>query len=334
MAGSYFWYQFYSYMIPFFTFIVIYIILLSVGEKARWFIVKLVIGLDRNTGKEESDNKPKLESTQKQSQNGKLATQSQGSSRTAGTSDQYENVETVKQLFSVEIADELPQDNKNPLKLGFILKCLGFTVTVAILTIFMTIIFQTCVLSFEVIRSNKKCSYDAECFSKTGFLDASGSYNCTKDEAIDILNGTNSKLTCFAWVVTEQKTNEVLDTIGTCGGLLGIVSCIVPLVYYITKARKSCVWLIICILLPLAPTGALIGIIVYMQPDAPSMLTVFTLAIVIAMTLFAYLWAVFDYMSWLHCLSDRLLSVEEFFKRKCCWCCCGTRSASIVTPYP
>jgi hypothetical protein len=97
-----------------------------------------------------------------------------------------------------------------------------------------------------------------------------------------------SYLWCFGWVFDQLTAREVIDSIGVCGNLLGIISCVVPwtyhLSYYEDKPWKVFVW----IWIPFLPLGTLITIVIVSMKcnnlAPPSMLTITSLVIVFSLT--------------------------------------------------
>jgi hypothetical protein len=111
--------------------------------------------------------------------------------------------------------------------------------TSLILSLSWTIIFDTIFLLTHRVIAGQSCpDYNADCFVFPTFLNTTpvGPYSCTPNQMATF--PTDGRIVCYAWVIGSQGTNDILQVLGTCGGLLGIVGSIVPFVYYLSYNLK------------------------------------------------------------------------------------------------
>lgn len=144
-----------------------------------------------------------------------------------------------------------------------------------ILTILLTFIYESCILSNANIKVDEWCpDYEAECFdTQTKTL----VFNCSPYKKINPLTNSNY-LWCVGWIFHQMTIRKVLDAIGVCGGLLGIISCTIPwmhkLAYYENNPWKA-VWWIWVASLPIGAINLVVGIPGW---AAPSLLTILCLS--------------------------------------------------------
>lgn len=249
------------------------------NKSARLFIVSTILGIQRKSSSERNEE------------------------TNISNSKVKEVIELEKYLY-VGSEDEKDKDMKFTKRMRFI----SYFLTTAILTVFVMILFEGCILSTKSIILGKNCpDFDAHCFDTTNVIYALGPYVCTSGEKVDF-NISAQYVWCVGWVINQQDINSVLEKIGICGGLLGIISCIVPFIYYIShyasNPRKGWLW----IWVPLLPIIALITIGIYMRPARPSMLAVISLALIFCMALGGWIWAMFS-------------AYRKFYKKNPCHCC-------------
>jgi hypothetical protein len=276
MVDLFYSYVLYGYGIPISMYLVICLLLWVMGYRARWYIVESIIGLSWIS---KDKDKTKVQPNEK----------------------------TVEKFFYVEGDDEI--ENKSfPENMHWRMKLLCFFYTSAILGLFLAIIFEKCVLSYTVIHINQKCPFNGDCFYKR-----TEHYTCQKDQTANFSSSTNGTLACFGWVIQDQDAEAFIDAIGITGGLLGIISSIVPTIYYISTSVKwrrdrkiknsswndnssdhcSKAFVIIMMMLPILPAAMLIFIGIYTIPVAPSMTTILSFIIVFLMASTAWIWAVY-----------------------------------------
>jgi hypothetical protein len=267
------------YLCPVGFFVAIAIMLRIMSENARIFIFSIILGIQYK-----SSSEPK----------GKT-----NNSNSAGQNKEY----LEKYLY-------VDNDEEKGLKFRRSLRLISYFLTTAILTVFLTVLFEGCVLSTKGIIVGTDCpDFDAHCFDTTDVFHTSGPFVCTPGEKADF-NISVHYVWCVGLVIDRQEVNNVLEKIGTCGGLLGIISCVVPLVYYISY-YESCPWKgWLWIWVPLSPFIALIIIGLYMRPAKPSMLTVISLSLVFCMALGGWIWAMFA-------------AYKKKYKKYPCNCCCN-----------
>ena len=143
----------------------------------------------------------------------------------------------------------------------------------------------------------------------------------------------------------DLSTRAVLEAVGVSGGLLGIISCVVPLVFYASYYRKKLRWFsMLCVVLPLMVIAAFIWVIYDAHPQKVSLLTILTFSLLIFMTCGAWIWAIIKSFK-IAKPNDQCCKCGS--KLKCCLqpydyypCCCPCyecnkqSSSSRVQPYP
>jgi hypothetical protein len=251
------------YLCPVGFFLAIAIMLKIMGKNARFSIVSTILGIQCKSSSELKD----------ETNNSK--------------SDRQTEEDLEKYLY-------VDNTEKKYMKFSRRMRLISYFLTTAILTVFLTILFEGCVLSTKGIIVGTNCpDFDAHCFDTTDVFHTSGPFVCTPGEKANF-NISVRYVWCVGWVIDRQEVNNVLEKIGTCGGLLGIISCVVPLVYYISY-YESCPWKgWFWIWVPLSPFIALIVIGLYIRPSKPSMLTVISLSLVFFMALGGWIWAMFS----------------------------------------
>ncbi|UJR18456.1 hypothetical protein I4U23_005361 [Adineta vaga] len=162
----------------------------------------------------------------------------------------------------------------------------------AIITVLLEIIFEKCILAYKSILAGDPCpDFVAECFGTYNGINKYGPFQCKKGDNASFPVDP-PRLACYGWVYNDMTTDQVLDAIGVSGGLLGLVSCIVPLVYYVSYFRKRWWWIsFFCVIIPLTPIGVFIFLILWLYPQVLSVLTIIAFSLAITMTCGGWLWA-------------------------------------------
>ncbi|CAF2118434.1 unnamed protein product [Rotaria magnacalcarata] len=348
-----------SYGVPFGSFAVLFILISIINRRSNWFILGLILGIDK--AKDDSPKPPhcvscgsKLTSSAKGDQSkdlrdvdskhlGYCATckktflpQVKSNSNTtslpeSGTGMKCESevnptvgerqVEQNEASLEKYLYIDLKEDENSVPDLKCFIRVLSDVLTAAILAVFVSIIFENLILSNQTVKNGRKCpTFDADCFTTRGNYDVLP-YSCIDGNYVNVSN-YNGYVWCVAWVHQDQTAKDVLDTLGICGGLLGIVACIVPLVYYLSY-NKNHNWLTcLCIVIPLSGFGGLAWMLWYTWDDRPSQLAITAFAVAISMMTIGWLWAV-----WRAFVGpNRCFHVKWCLKKrrccKLCYCCC------------
>ena len=184
-----------------------------------------------------------------------------------------------------------------------------------------------------------------------------GPFNCTKSGSTN-LPFTSKTWWCVGWVYKEKNVRDVLDTLGICGGLLGLISSVVPLVYYLSYYKKCACPLSVTWIVPCIPPSILGLVVWHTHPVGPSVLSIVTLSVFITMVFLGWSWA-----AWRSCHHESCLELcfqiltcfgkcykilicgircSELRGCECCslilteksksypWCCCTRESALNV----
>lgn len=192
--------------------------------------------------------------------------------------DEANNVDRkIEMYLYVELEDDIKSTTCN--------RFISYFMTASILAVVLTIIFESCVLSTQGVIIGERCpDFPAECFSSIA------SFNCTPGYVVNS-SVVEQTAWCFAWVYKYQSARDVIDAIGVSGGLLGIISCIVPLVFNISayedKPCKAFFW----IWLPVLPLLALFLVKQYVSPLSMSILAQTSLIVIFVLSSGAWLWA-------------------------------------------
>ncbi|CAF1508429.1 unnamed protein product [Adineta steineri] len=358
MSTSFYTYETVAYAVPFSMFGVMFVIMSILNKRAHSYAVEHILGIklkapETTEGEGESKDKspgggstekPGTKSSKKNSQHSQAKV---WSLQPKVRSLQPEVWPLQPKVWSLQqntemflyIEQEHNEQEKDKQGLPCILRFLCDFFTSAILAILLEIIFSQCILSYESILANSACpDFDADCFGYNGTL-VSGPFLCTKN-AIANFSETSPKLNCYGWVYKTITTNDALNSIGVSGGLLGLISCIVPLVFYLSYFRKKCWGIsILCIILPACTIVAfiLVSTLLIQAPERPSVLTVLTFSLFITMTSGGWGWAVYTSWSRRSKSPQPWCSTEPSFVKKHCsflnyfitsyplypFCCCG-----------
>jgi len=116
----------------------------------------------------------------------------------------------------------------------------------------------------------------------------------------------------------------VLDTLGTCGGLLGLVSCIIPLVYHLSRYRKSWCLSCICFIIP-AGTMAGFGVLIWLYWErGQSAVSAIAIILVIALIITGWVWGFSS------SLKRKVCFGYNCYRCSCCSCCSCCPCCSFV----
>ncbi|CAM2716009.1 unnamed protein product [Rotaria socialis] len=344
-----------SYGVPFGSFAVLFILISIINKRSNWFILGLILGIDKAT-----DDPPKpphcvycgstLTSSAKEDQSKnssdvdskhlgycvtckKVFSAPVKSNPNIGILPESGNCTQCKSKFNLIVREEKVEPDKQPLEkylyidfengddvvpqLKCFIRVLSDLLTAAILAVFVSIIFSELILSNQTVKNGRKCpTFDADCFTTQGNYDVLP-YSCIDGNYVNISN-YNDYVWCVAWVYQDKTAQDVLDTLGTCGGLLGIISCIVPLVYYLSYNKKHNWLTCFCIVIPLSGFSGLAWMLWYTWDDRPSQLAVTAFAVAVSMMTIGWLWAV-----WRACFlkgADDGCSCYAFLDRNRCYC--------------
>ncbi|CAF1429163.1 unnamed protein product [Adineta steineri] len=325
MSSSFAIYETLFWAVPFVMFAVIFLIMSILNKRAHSYAVEHVLGI-------------KLKSSKSKTESLETRSSDDGSTERPVTIVPNESINNNQvKVWSLQQHTEtflyIEQEDEVQKKEGLpcILRLLCDLFTSAILTILLEIIFLQCILSNQTVLTNSSCpDFDADCFSTyNGTL--LGPFSCTKN-AIANFSTDSPTLDCFGWVYKTTSTIDVLNAIGVSGGLLGLVSSIVPLVYYLSYFEKPfrCMsWLGV---IPLLGVWAGFLCFIFITHPKQPVLTVLTCLLLIGMIYVGWGWAF--YKTWPH---SRIWSNERIWIRKCCGprccfftlypyypiCCCG-----------
>lgn len=273
-----------SYGIPwsFFVVLLIYLGILS-NYRAAYFIVDIVLGIRRIPA--EVPDKPNCPSTTDQQQseetnNTKTTCCTCSMSKFLCCCRPFINFR-ADHLEYVSIFFYIKQDKK--IKFDRKLRLISFFMTITILTVLLTFIYESCILSNATITIGDWCpDYEAQCFDEL-FMPV---FNCTPYQKVNF-DTDSTYVWCFGWIYDQMTFHKVIDAVGVCGGLLGIISCTVPWTYHLSynenKPWKAFCW----IWVPCLPFGAAIFITIFggtRKWAPPSMLTCYSLGILAGLT--------------------------------------------------
>lgn len=284
----------FSYGVPFGAFALIFAFITVIHKRVDWFLLHTILGVDWNLRENDKTN----------------SNQSKSSEIPIGT------------YLYVNIGDDELEDIS---PLNCIIRFFSDVLASAILAVFVAIMFDSLIMSNQRLSVGTKCpSYSAECFGTNGGTNV-GPFNCSDGQYANF-SVDSTTVWCAGWIYQDRTINDVLDTLGTCGGLLGIISSIVPFVYYLSYYKRNCYLSAVCIILPLLPVAALSFTIWFTLPEGPSQLTIVVFSVVIAMVFIGWCWAV--YRSYSADESSR----DALKKYSCCRKILGCSSCKICYP--
>lgn len=249
-----------AYGIPFGAFCLIFLLVTMIHKRVSWFVLHTVLGIDWSDKSDQNNDHS--------TDNKNIITKITNASKDKTTQEDQQtggsNNSTGKRMIKTYLYIDFDGDYEEDISpLRCIERFLSDILASAVLAIFVAIIFDSLILSSGRIMVGAKCpAYAADCFGKNRSADV-GPFSCDDNKYANF-SVTSKTLWCVGWVYQNKNMNDVLDTLGTCGGLLGIISSIVPFVYYLSY-YKRCFWLscCCCILLPSIPLAAL-GYIIYL----------------------------------------------------------------------
>ncbi|CAF4400435.1 unnamed protein product, partial [Rotaria magnacalcarata] len=294
-------YTAFTWGVPFGSFVVLFFVISAINRRTNWFLLGTILGIatkSMNNSKKASNwEPPKKNGTDWRTQAGKKEDQKNKSMQHLVTCKQCQTdfaviveKDDADTPFEKYLYIEFEDDEVAVPELKCFIRFLSDLMVAAILAVFISIIFIKLILSNEIIRNGRKCpKYDADCFSSDEKYDFSP-YSCTDGQYINI-TGYNGLVWCVGWVYKDRSAQDVLDTLGTCGGLLGIVSCIVPLVYYLSYYKRCHLASCLCIILPI---GGVLGLALMLWVtwyDGPSQLGITVVSVVIVMIAIGWCWA-------------------------------------------
>ena len=333
MAPTRFHYALFVYGIPYGSFLLIFGLLTVINKHANWLLLRTVLGVGfddekKKESKQESKRKPNAnpanDLSQQSTENNQL-----------GTLDQY---------LYIDFEEETKEDSA---RLSCIQRFLSDILASAILAVFVTIIFNALILSTETVKNNEKCpEFDADCYGDDGKRDV-GPFDCKKGNTTSF-TAIVETWWCVGWVYKDKSAKDVIDTLGTCGGLLGLVSLIVPFVYYLSFYKKcacpfSVTWIVLLI-----PPLALALVIWHTHPVGPSVLAIVMLSVVITMVCIGWCWAAqrscgcpekccskvcCNYSCWQALYYRYLYSILTQKSKLYPWCCCPCYSSNSHVCY-
>ena len=140
----------------------------------------------------------------------------------------------------------------------------GYFCFLAMLTLSLTavLVFQGCILGNVRITPDDPCptEYPYDCFVFNGTsrdpLTQDPTFRCdpknTTQFPAGLINGT---ALCFGWIIRLQTTDNVLNQLGVCTGLLGLFTAILALIAFLGKSFLTlilCVIFIVCCVVAIA----------------------------------------------------------------------------------
>ncbi|UJR19031.1 hypothetical protein I4U23_022161 [Adineta vaga] len=145
--------------------------------------------------------------------------------RNPAANEANDTVEKIETVIYVEFDDAIESTNWT--------SCVSYFLTSSILATLLTIIFEGCVLASVGVVIGDPCpEYPVECFY------GNYSFYCNPGD-IAMSPSAAQEAWCFGWILRYQTARDVIDVIGVSGGLLGIISSIMPLVYYISAYKDQ-----------------------------------------------------------------------------------------------
>jgi hypothetical protein len=309
---------------PFLFFVLAFAVLTIINKRANWLFLRNILGIGFPEG---------------------------GGSEAEEKGDKNKSSDGFNTYLFTDF-EEKQRDEST--RLSNIQRFLSDALASTILAIFFTIICNALIISAETVQADGKCPFsNAECFEGNR-SHSSSTFNCTKD-GLTNLPSTSKTWWCVGWIYKDKGIKDVLDTLGICGGLLGLISSIVPLVYYISY-YKNCVcslsvtWIIPCI------PPAVLGYVAWdTHPAGPSVLTLILLSVLITMVCVGWSWAARrscdpKTCSELRCpinncfgqCSLTLIGCKECCEQYDCsmlngksksypWCCCTSRATQNIS---
>ncbi|CAF3770163.1 unnamed protein product [Rotaria sp. Silwood1] len=314
-----------SYAVPFSAFFIIFLFITMINRHSNWYILHSILGIDwKKDDKEKDETRLKSEHSGHCVHCGKsfTATVKTEANKTSEDLNNFNDENKVSVYLYIDFDEG---EKKNDFLLPCYIRLFSDLLASAILAIFVSIIFSSVILENTTLDKGDKCpDYNASCFATIGTTHY-GPYNCSKDNyanfSIDV-----DRFWCVGWVYKDKSAKDVLDTLGTCGGLLAIVASIVPLTYYLSYNRRKW-WKIscLCIILPILPIAAL-GVALWLEwPRGISQLASTVFGVAIPMVVIGWCWGLHrsyksksdHYCRWLSYLLDpKCCSKEDYYQNK------------------
>ena len=277
-----------AYTVPFGIGIFILLFLTFIHKRVNWFILRSVLGVkwepkDENRGSRGStstQNRADFVSAKTESENS-----SEGKSKSNTTP-----TDLIDEYLYIDFSSD---DTKKSIPaIPWAIRLLSDVLAAAILGMFAAIIFQSLIMTNVLVSNGEKCpDSDAYCF-RSNPSTGTETYNCTKGQSINSTVSNSTAWWCAGWSYQDKSINDVLGTIGTCGGLLGIMSSIVPFVYYLSFCKKHGYLSLLWFILPALACGALGVTIWRLLPQGISQLGAMFFAVLIMMVLLGWCAAV------------------------------------------
>ncbi|CAF1435251.1 unnamed protein product [Adineta steineri] len=310
MSSSLAIYRGVAYGVPFGMGAIIFVIMSILNKRAHSYAVERILGIKLKS------SKSKTESLETRSSDGRSTEGPVMRITNENSQNNQVKVWSLKQntetFLYIQQEDEVQKKEKEKEGLPCILRFLCDIFTSAIITVLLEIIFLQCVLSYQSILDNSSCpDFDADCFGTYNGIQNFGPFNCTKN-TIANFSVDPPRLSCYGWVYNTTTTLDVINAIGVSGGLLGLVSSIVPLVYYLSYFEKPFRVMSFFGLVPLGWTISTFTVFITHAFQEVSVLTILTFSLLIVMTFGGWGWAV--YTSW----PRRSRRTDWSCSRKCC----------------
>lgn len=160
----------------------------------------------------------------------------------------------------------------------------------AIFSTFIAVIFRTLIIGFENVRHGEKCpDFNSICYPNDE--SESNSPAICRQRTIANFSNKDTAYLCFALLYTDVNGIDVLETIGICGGLIGIISSIVPLTFHCSRHRKCLFQSFFCIILPLGAVAMLFATTLIDDDEVPTSVALMFSCLLIVLLTFGWVWA-------------------------------------------
>ena len=309
MAYTRSYYTGFVYGVPLGMSLLVLVLMTLINKRVNWLLLRSILGveLDDETKKTSKTRDKRVPS----------ANLTSNSPQPPG---EQNKPDPLKNYLFIDFKEETKEDSA---RLTVLQRIVSDVLVSAILGVFVTIIFNGLVLASEGLKNNDPCpDFDASCFGNDGTQDV-GPFDCKKGNTTSFSANSNSWW-CVGWIYQDASAKDVLDTLGTCGGLLGLVSSIVPIVYYLSYHKKCCCPFSLTWIMPLLTPAALGFLFWYSRPLGPSVLAIMALSVVIGMVFVGWVWAAER-----SCRGSKTC-LQRFSKCCCCKIPCLARLFSIL----
>jgi len=199
-------YKFANWFIPTALSIITSIILWILPKNSYLFVIDRVLGLQ------------------------KCARELSKSDKSLNNIEEYPLIEKIE----VDIYDKIIDLRRNRSHRFFIWFLTSLTIS-----ILWTLMFQKLILSTSRINNTGECSdFTADCFLFQNQKDITpyGPYTCKSGQIVNL--SIQGSIWCYKWVYNNKGISDILETLGICGGLLSIISSIVPFLYHLFSNKK------------------------------------------------------------------------------------------------